>query len=138
MKLLGFNFTRINAERNSTNFKGVNINTKMDILDISEAKADIFNSKESLLNLKFSFSLNYEPDFAKIFFEGNTLVSVDPKISKEVLSTWKDKNAPEAFNLFILNSILRKSTLKALQLEEELGIPLHIQLPSLKKDEIEN
>ncbi len=138
MKLIGFNFTKVSAERISSNFKGINISTKIDIVDVSEAKADLFNSKEAFLSLKFSFGLNYDPDIAKISFEGNMLVAVEPKLSKEVLSTWKEKNAPEAFNIFTLNSILRKSTLKALQLEEELGIPLHLQLPSLKKEEKED
>jgi len=37
--------------------------------------------------------------------------------------------------VFLFNIILKKSTLKALQIEEELNIPLHMQLPSLKKQE---
>ncbi|MEK6945709.1 MAG: hypothetical protein AABW63_02860 [Nanoarchaeota archaeon] len=138
MKIIGFNFTKISAERISSNFKSINISTKIDIVDVSEAKADLFNSKEAFLSLKFTFGLNYDPDIAKLFFEGNMLLAVEPKLSKEVLSKWKDKNAPEEFNIFVLNSILRKSTLRALQLEEELGMPLHLQLPSLKKEETEN
>ena len=42
------------------------------------------------------------------------------------------KNLPEEFRLSVFNLILKKSSLKALQLEEELNIPLHIAMPFLK------
>ena len=138
MKLIGFNFTKINAEKLSSQFEELKINSNINILDISDVKADFFSTKESLLGLKFSFGLNYDPNFAKIIFEGNIILSVDQDTYKEVLKQWKDKKTPDSFNISVLNIILKKSTLKALQIEEELGLPLHIQLPSLKKEENEN
>ena len=44
----------------------------------------------------------------------------------------KDKKMPENFRMTLFNLILRKSSLKALQLEEEMNLPTHIQLPTLK------
>jgi hypothetical protein len=134
MKIIGFNFTKITAEKISHLIKEITVNSSIDILDVSEAKADFFNADESLLGLKFSFGLHYEPNLAKIIFEGTIILSVDKDTSKEVLEQWKDKKTPDSFNISVLNTILKKSTLRALQLEEELGLPLHIQLPSLKKE----
>lgn len=131
MKILGFNFTKFSAERFSNKIEGVKINTNIDISDIKEAKSDIFNTKENILGVKFTNTISYDPDFAKIELKGNTLISLDKKTSEEVLKKWKKKEVPEKFKLDIFNLILKKSSVKALQLEEELNIPLHMPMPSI-------
>ncbi len=136
MKLLGFNFDKVYAEKLSSKAENLSVNSKIDIPEIVQAKADFFNTPEEILGIKFVFGLEYAPDFAKIELSGSMLIALDPKIAKEVLKQWKDKKeTPEDFRVFLFNIILKKSTLKALQLEEELNIPLHMQLPSLKKQE---
>lgn len=132
MKILGFNFTKIQVEKFKDKVEGLKIGTRMDISSISEAKADILNTKDSILAVKFKYGLDYEPKFAKLDFEGNLLVSVEEKIGKDILSQWKSKKMPEDFRLKIFNLILRKSSLKAIQLEEEMNLPIHFQMPSLK------
>lgn len=132
MKILGFNFTILSAEKLSGSTKGVKINTHIDISDIKEVKSDFFSSKEKILGVKFINEISYDPDFAKIVLGGNILVSMDEQAFKQVLNGWKTKDLPEEFRLGIFNSILKKSSLKALQLEEELNIPLHIAMPFLK------
>lgn len=132
MKIVGFNFDKINIEKFSSKFENLKINTKMDIPDIAEVKSDFFKSKEELLGIKFSFDLEYEPKVAKIGLAGTILLSLEPKIAKEVLKQWKDKKVPEDFRLSIFNIILKKATMRALRLEEEMNLPLHIQLPSLR------
>lgn len=132
MKILGFNFTILSAEKLSGSTKGVKINTHIDISDIKEVKSDFFSSKEKILGVKFINEISYDPDFARIVLGGNILVSMDEQAFKQVLNGWKTKDLPEEFRLGIFNSILKKSSLKALQLEEELNIPLHIAMPFLK------
>ncbi len=132
MKILGFNFTILSAEKLSGSTKGVKINTHIDISDIKEVKSDFFSSKEKILGVKFINEISYDPDFARIVLGGNILVSMDEQTFKQVLNGWKTKDLPEEFRLGIFNSILKKSSLKALQLEEELNIPLHIAMPFLK------
>ena len=104
MKILGINFTKLNAEKSSIDPKGVKIGTHIDLSEIREVKSDFFSSKERILGIKFN----------------------------KVLEGWKEKNLPDDFRLSIFNLILKKSSLKALQLEEELNIPLHIAMPFLK------
>jgi len=55
-------------------------------------------------------------------------------MAKEVLKGWKDKETTDDFRIFLFNIILRKSNIKALQLEDELALPPHIPLPSLNKE----
>ncbi len=138
MKILGLNFTKLNAEKFSVETKGVKIGTHIDLSEIREVKTDFFSSKEKVLGIKFSYEIDYEPNFAKIKLTGNILASVDGQQSDKILEGWKTKNLPEDFRLSIFNLILRKSSLKALQLEEELNIPLHIAMPFLKKQESES
>lgn len=132
MKILGLNFTKLNAEKFSVETKGVKIGTHIDLSEIREVKTDFFSSKEKVLGIKFSYEIDYEPNFAKIKLAGNILVSIEEQRFDKILEGWKTKNLPEEFRLGIFNLILKKSSLKALQLEEELNIPLHIAMPFLK------
>ena len=132
MKILGLSFTKLNSEKFSVNTKGVKINTHIDLSEIREVKSDVFSSKEKVLGIKFSYEIDYDPNFAKIKLEGNILASIDESMFIKILEGWKTKDLPEEFRLSIFNLILKKSSLKALQLEEELNIPLHIAMPFLK------
>ena len=132
MKLLGFNFTKIQVEKFKERVEGLKINTRIDISEIKEAKTGILKTKEEILAVKFIYGLDYEPKMARLDLEGNLIVSLESKEARDVLKQWKDKKMPENFRATIFNLILRKSSLKALQLEEEMNIPIHMQLPTLK------
>ena len=133
MKLLGFNFTKIIAERIAPNLANINVSTKIDILDISEAKSEALKTKDDLVNIKFTYELDYTEKIAQIILEGNMVLSLDSGTFKSVLKQWKDKKISDDFRLPLFNLIIRKSNLKALNLEDDLGLPLHIQFPMLKK-----
>jgi hypothetical protein len=135
MKLMGFNFTKISVEKFPVKPGKVKINTKIDVPDINSVKSDIITPKEDLIGAKFTFDIEYEPGIAKIELAGHMLLALEPKIAKDVLKQWEDKKLPEDFKLSLFNLILKKSTLKALQLEEELNLPLHMQLPSFTKND---
>jgi hypothetical protein len=132
MRLIGFNFTKINAEKTSDNYKNLKINTGIDISEIREVKSDLFKTKEELVGITFEYTITYEPGFAKLNFIGNVLLGLDSQKAKEVFKKWKDKEIPEDFRLALFNIILKKSSLRALQLEEELNLPTHFPLPSIK------
>lgn len=134
MKTLGFNFTKINIERFSSKLEELKANTNINILDITSVKADFIKTKEELLSVKFEYIIKYEPDYAKIDFSGDMVLEVEPKKVKEIIKDWKNKETPEEFRIFVFNIILRKANLKALELEDELNLPLHIPLPFIQKE----
>jgi len=136
MKAIGFNFTKLNVSKTGElkNIENINIETKMDVLDLKEVKANLLNTKEEVIGVDFEYIVDYKPEFAKVNINGKVLLTLEPKMAKEVIKGWKDKNLPEDFRIFLFNIILRKSTLKALQLEEELNLPLHVPMPSFKKE----
>jgi hypothetical protein len=134
MKLMGFNFTKISAEKLKGSSKGIKLNTNINISDIKEVKNAPFKSKETIISVSFNYLVEYNPDFAKLNFEGTLVLGLDAKESKEILKQWKSKKMPEDFKIPLFNLILRKSNLRAMQLEEEMNIPLHVPLPKLSKD----
>ncbi len=133
MKLVGFNFSKIGAEKYSkTLVENLKVNTNIDIADVKDVKSDVIQSKESLLGVDFSYEISYEPKFAKIFFSGMVLVSMPAKEAELFIKEWAKKSVPEEFRLPLFNVILKKCNLKALQLEEEINLPSHVPLPSVK------
>ncbi|HTY44117.1 MAG TPA: hypothetical protein VMC80_02650 [Patescibacteria group bacterium] len=136
MKILGLNFNKINVERFPQNEEkaDIKISTDIGILDIKSINADIFKTKDEFLSIKFSYVINYEPKFAKIEFLGEMVVSLDPKDAKDVLKDWKEKKFSEDFKVFVFNAILRKANLKALELEDDMNLPLHMPFPMVRKE----
>ncbi len=134
MRLIGFNFSKISAEK----FKGkkgekLKINTDMDIEDISKMEENLLKGKEEVIKVDFSYIINYNPNFAKIELKGTMLFSIDPKESKQLLKEWKKKKMPEDFRIGAFNIILKKASLKALEMEDELNLPYHVPMPSFKR-----
>jgi len=132
MRSIGFNFTKIFAEKKKNLTKQPELKTAINVLEMKELPSDIFKSKETPLEIKFSYSINYEPGIAELSFEGILVLLADPKKAKEILKDWKNKEISEEFKLLVFNLILRRSNLKALQLEDELNLPTHFQMPSIK------
>ena len=125
LKLVGSKLIKVNAERNPE-FNGkleIKTNIKINSLEkIKEAK--------DTLKLSYNFEINYS-ELGKILIEGYLFLSGDPKVTKQLLKIQKDKeyNSPEY--IAITNLIIQKASIKAFELEEELGLPIHIKLPTL-------
>jgi len=65
---------------------------------------------------------------------GNVLYFDNEEKIKELKDKWKkDEKVPTDFGALIYNFIIVKTTIKALQLEEDLGLPLHISMPKITK-----
>ncbi|MBT96611.1 hypothetical protein CMI49_00740 [Candidatus Pacearchaeota archaeon] len=135
MKILGFNFMKINIEKFSDNLEKLKMNTNIDISDIKQVKSDFLKSKEEIIGIKFSYIVNYSQNIAKVELNGSILVTTNPKISKDIIKQWKDKKIPEGFRIALFNIILRRSTIKALQLEDEMNLPPHINLPRVSNEQ---
>lgn len=138
MRLVNFNFTKIHVERLKDTAENIKFNTKIDISSIDYLKTDLLKIKDELIKIDFVYTILFEPEFAKIELAGNFALSVDPKIAKEILKDWKDKKTSEEFKVAIFNVILKKSNIKSLELEDEIGLPYHIPLPSLNKENKKN
>lgn len=134
MRFIGFSFRKISVEKTSDSLKGVKLNTKINISSIEPVKAKT-KEDEEIIRINFIYLIDYTPDIAKIELQGNVLLIANKKEIKSITKDWENKKMSEDFRILLFNIILRKSNVKALELEEEMHLPLHIPLPTLKKQE---
>lgn len=140
MAVIGFNLKKILVERKAPVRGGVKVGTRMNILDVRKENETIISGKD-VLSCDFEFLIKYQGvadsvgDVADIGFEGEVLYLVDPKDTKKILEDWKKKDLPKDMRLRVLNTILAKCNVKALLLEDEIGLPPHLPLPKFKEGE---
>jgi len=133
IKILNFSFKKINIEKKKEDLKDLKIKNKLDITSINPIKSPLLKIKEDLLNITFSYTLDYEPEIAQIEIEGSLFIAVNSKDYKNILRSWEDKKIEDQLKFSLFNFIFKKVNLKALNLEEELNLPSHIPFPSIKK-----
>jgi hypothetical protein len=128
IKLLGSKITKFSGYKDplfSGQFKlETNINLKSIELNLNDKKYDS-------LKVFANYSINYEK-LGKIEIEGILFLNGDKKDLKLLLDLFNKKkyNTPEMVNL--MNLIMQKFSIKAFEIEEELGLPIHLKLPSLQ------
>jgi hypothetical protein len=131
MRLVSFNFTKINSEKIKSDLEGMKVNSSINIGSIEEPK-DAPKSKEAFLLIKWNYLIDYEPNIANFDFAGSLIVSEESKKVKKILKDWEDKKLEPEVNMSILNVIMKKVSIKALQMEDDYGLPSHFKFPSLK------
>lgn len=137
MKIISFNLTKLSAERFSNLNEKLKINTNIDIFSIKNADVAILDEKENIVEIDFNYIIDYDPKIAIIDFKGKIWASLDKKQKKQLLDGWKDKKILDEIRIPLLNFIFQKSNIRALQLEEELGLPLRLPMPRLSPNKKE-
>lgn len=127
IKLAAVNFYKVSAEKNPEFKDKISIKPSINIANIEEYKS----GKTEACKVDFNFGISYG-DLGKVDLSGAIFLTMDSKTLKETLKSWKDKKMDNDTNLMILNVIMQKASLKALQLEEDLGLPPHVSLPRLQ------
>ncbi len=133
MKLVGFNFSKISMEKFTDKLENVKIDTKINVSEIKRVETNLLKLKEDVMGIDFNYVISYDPDIAKIELNGTVLLAVDSSMRRDLLKKWENKEMPGDFKFTLFNIILRKSNLRAMQLEDEMNLPLHVPLPALKK-----
>jgi len=143
MRIIGFNFTKVSAEKPKEFKLGSKINTNIGFLDIEKEESGIVKEESEVLRVSFNFSVTYtdaekqekDTNRGEVSLTGFIILMATKEESKILFDSWKKKELPATFKVPIFNLILKKCSVRALQLEEELGLPLHIMLPQLKAGE---
>jgi hypothetical protein len=130
MKIIGFNISKILVERKSPIKGKLEIKSGLDIENIEKDEVPI--SPTPALKFDFSYKLDYNPNIAKIEIKGSIVTLDDKDESKDILKKWKKKKFDHASKIPLFNFIMSKCNIKAIQLEDDLGLPLHIPMPKLK------
>ena len=133
MRVIGFNLLKISVEKEEQQHKKVEIKQDIDIEDVSKEKVPFSN--EEIIKITFSFVVNYNPDFAKLELKGNVMVLPEKDELKDFLKSWKSKQIPEDKRINLFNFIMSKCNVRALDLEDQMNLPLHLPMPRLNPDQ---
>ena len=125
LKLVGSRFLKVSAERNPDFDGKLEIKTNIKI----ESMEKIKEAKDTI-KLGYTLEIDYV-ELGKVSIEGLLFLSGDAKSIKEILKAQKDKKYSSPEYIGITNLIIQKASIKAFELEEELGLPIHIKLPTL-------
>lgn len=141
MQIIGFNFSKINGSKEDDFPQGTSSNMNVEFLDITKADESFVNNKDTI-SIKFQYILDYNKEekkkthtYANITLEGTVILSTEKEESKEILNEWKKKKIPNQFKIFIFNFILRKCSIKAILLQDELNLPSHIPIPQIRPNQ---
>ena len=125
IKLVGSRITKIEADRKPEFSGNLEITTNIRVISIDKIK-----EAKDTLKISYAFEINYK-ELGKILIEGNIFISTDSKIIKEILKAKENKQLDSKEYITISNLINQRASIKALELEEELGLPIHMKLPTL-------
>jgi len=131
MKIIGLNFEKISVERKNPIKSKLEISSNINIKEIKQEKIDIVK-EQNPLKFNFKFTIEYKPKIAELIFEGFILALFEKTQSKEIIKKWKNKKISDDIRIPLFNFILTKCNIKALQFEEEFGLPTHLPLPRIK------
>src|SRR3990167_2597165 len=113
MTVVGFSFTKIEAEKSETRSSKVNIGNNVSIKEIKDANISLGTEKQKAVK----FILESVDKIKKVTDEWQK----NKKIDKEVMAN-------------ILSTVLNKCNIQALILSQEVGLPSPIPLPKLKTE----
>jgi len=131
MRVIGFNFSKISIDKKKEPEKGMKINTNIEIKELEKKDIDVFKDKD-VFDMAYEFKINYSEDIAELVFNGSILILIEnEEIVKNIEENWKDKKLPENLRIPLMNVIFSRCNLKALQLEEDLGLPQHLPSPKI-------
>ena len=135
MRVIGFNFKQIFIEKKKEVTQNIKVGFNIEIEEVKKQEVDLFKDQD-VFGFDFTFKIDYEPNYAELKFKGTILaVAEDKEIAKDIEEKWKNKQLPEDIHLGIRNTILSKCNIKALQLEEDIGLPVHMPAPRLTREQ---
>lgn len=156
MDIVGFEFTKISAEKEKELKTNHSINTNIEFTDIQKEVIKALNGLD-VVKTSYKFVITYMNNeekkdekkeakeskenkekahkAAEIAFEGSILIATSEEEQKNIFKSWKKKEIPDNIRMPIFNVLLRRCSLRALQLEEEINLPPHFPLPQVRPEQ---
>lgn len=144
MKIIGFNFTKIHAEKMKAPTK-LNMNNNIEFTNVEKESVEMLKDSEAV-KLSFKYSLIYsskdekeikeEDKDAEVSFEGFVILSLEKDEAKDFQKAWKKKQIPKDATTPLYNFILKRCAPKAIPLQDDLQIPSpYLKIPQVKPQE---
>ena len=131
MTVVGFNFTKINAEKIEPAKGKIGINNNITIKNVEELTLALGKEQKGL-KFSFGFTADYEPKIGSIGLEGEVVYMVKADEAKTIIADWeKNKKVNQAVMGKVLNTALAKCNIQALIISNDLNLPAPIPLPKV-------
>jgi hypothetical protein len=131
MPIIGFGFDKFFVEKTKNLAQEDQIKNNIKIESIEESKLNIGLEQRESLTVFFDFLIEYG-EAAKVDIKGHILFFESPELIKEIITKWKEEQkVPPQFSAMVYNYTIMKASVKAFQLEEDVGLPLHLSLPRI-------
>ncbi len=131
MPIVGFNFTKITAEKNNAVKGNISINTNVQIKDVKDTKMKM-PSKQKTIEVDFHYIAKFDPKLGSMDFEGNMILLEDEKRANELLKYWKkNKKLPDEFVPVVMNTALNRCSIEAVILSKDINLPAPVQMPKI-------
>lgn len=133
MSVIGFNFTKIKAEKRSKPKGKINIKNNVSIKEVKGEEVPMSTDDREGVRVSFEFVSQFDPDIGNIQLNADVLLLENADKKKALMDTWKEKkNIPTEFVEPLFNLVLRRCNVKALVLAEDLRLPSPIQMGKVK------
>ena len=133
MAIVGFNFSRISAEKKGVVKGKITINNNIAIKEVEKKDLSLGTTKQDGVKFIFEFTSKYEPKFAEITLGGDVLFLAGAEEVKKILDSWKkDKKVPKEVMAQVMNAALTKCNVQALIISRDVNLPPPIPMPSVQ------
>ena len=126
IKLMGSRIVKLSGERNETYDGEIKVTTNMSLVS-----TELVKDAKDILKIYYRFEADYG-GLGRVVVDGALFVSSDSKTLKDIQKDSKAQKMNGPNQVLIANLILQKASLRCFEMEEELGLPIHIRLPTLK------
>lgn len=129
MAIIGFNFTKIAAQRLSARGGKIQINNNIGIQGVVSQKFGADDAREAV-KVSFIFDCVYEPKVAHLQMQGDVTLLLEKKVAQDILKNWNEKKG--ASNLAgPMNHVLERCNVQAIMLARDLNLPSPVPLPKV-------
>jgi len=137
MAIVGFAFTHLHAERTKKLSPKDQIKSELKITNVDFEELPVGKAEETV-KFEFDFNIIYGAQTGQTLLKGYVLNVDTPPVTKQIIDNWKNKKKIEPDLMGkVLNMILFKSNIMALNLGQDVNLPPHFKLPrvTVKKGE---
>ncbi|MBS3168213.1 hypothetical protein J4216_03755 [Candidatus Woesearchaeota archaeon] len=130
MQVISFGLEKISVEKKAQFSNEDKIQNNIKIKDIESSNLKIGDEERPALTVYFEFIVNYS-NAGKLELNGFLIChDNNAELIKKHINEWKvEKKTNPEFHASIYNHIIRRASVKALELEEMVGLPLHMTFP---------
>lgn len=140
MAIVGFGFNKFDCVKNDVKKAGnIQVQHNVSLKDVKETKLKIGAADNRVVRIFFAFDVVYSEGLGKVTVEGDVVYADAPQVLDETLKMWEsDSKLPQSVHEEIFKFVYSKTTVKALDLADALGLPSPIPLPKVSFDKKEN